>query len=116
MASRIGSRARMILAARAGDPLPALALPDRDQDRPAVHDLAEAPALAEQEGAFLDRGAVGGRAGRHRRLAARRPSTWARLTAVTMAAGKPVQRLRQQALDGHGHRGAAGRCRSSPGP
>ena len=72
----------MILASRARMPLAALAFLDRDGAGVAVHDLHQAAGVADEVGAFLDGGAVGGSARADRRLR-RRSSASARRTLPT---------------------------------
>ena len=60
MASRIGSRQGTDhLGATGVIPSPPPGLPDGDNDRSAVDDLIELPALADEKRALLDRGTVG---------------------------------------------------------
>ena len=96
----------MILAARRVMPLPLLPRADLDRNGRAVDDLAQAAVLALDEGAFLDGGAFGGRAGRGA-ISSSSSSSVGRPASVTTPAGRRARPGR--AVPRWASRGSAGR-------
>ena len=93
----------MIFASRARMPSPLLPVLDRDRPCFAVHDLHQPAGLADQVGAFLDRGAVGRGAGRGVRASAPVVVASSDLDSAWRgedAGGQPVERFGQQGLKG----------------
>ena len=92
----------MIFASRARMPPLPLARLDRDRTRFAVHDLHQPAGVADQVGAFLDRGAISGGA----RRGARACDQFGRVVGFGLcwrgenAGGQPVERFGQQGLKG----------------